>query len=195
GEAGILVARGPSVVTPELGYLGDASDHTHRFTRLDDGDPFYISGDLVQPIATQGPNGEDVTSLKYLDRMERFTKRKELIGHQEIDGVLEEVLAPRAERGPVGFTVEGPLDKHEQPTLVAFVVADQDGVLRSGSGEELKLEDVNAELRRQYSSAYALDEIRVVPGDTLMRDALKVELGHYKKLAQEPHDGVVLKRA
>lgn len=191
GEPGILVARGPSVITPDRGYMGNVGKEPGRFTRLDDGDPFYVSGDLVQPKQVTRPDGTEVTILKYLDRMERFTKRKEMIQHQYIDGVLEDLLAERAERGPVGFTVEGPA-KNDEPTLVAFVVADEDGVLRDKSGKELSIEDINAELRRKYSSLYYLDEVRVVRGNTLMRDALKVELGHYKKLAKEPHDGVVL---
>lgn len=195
GEDGILLVRGPAVVTPELGFMGETPDDA--FTKLD-GKDWFVTGDIVREKVIKDAEGVDHTVIKFIDRASRFSKiNGERVGHNTLEPAIAALLPEPADGGPRVFVVEGPMNEAGQPTLVAYAVPGRDkaGKPTDKNGQPLTYDVVRNALADAFNNdpKFNVAEVRLVKSIELLGTG-KVALSLYKKAGKQPHDGETLKR-
>ena len=195
GEDGIMLVRGPAVVTPELGFMGETPEDA--FTKLD-GKDWFVTGDIVREKVIEDAEGVSHTVVKFIDRASRFSKiNGERIGHNTLEPPIAALLPEPADGGPRVFVVEGPMNDAGQPTLVAYAVPgrDKDGKATDKNGQPLTYEVVRNALADAFNNdpKFNVAEVRLVQSIELLGTG-KVALSLYKKAGKQPHDGETLKR-
>lgn len=195
GENGIMLLRGPTIVTPEQGYMGKAPEDA--FITIN-GVTWYNSGDIVKEKRIADPKGDLVTVVQFVDRASRFSKiNGEIVPHGGLEKVIAHLLPEPSDGGPRVLVVEGPKNESGQPTLLAYAVPGRtkDGKPVDVHGNPLTYDAVRTALSDAFNGdpKFNIAEVRLVKNIELLGTG-KVALSTYKKAAKEPHDGETLKR-
>jgi len=185
GEEGILLVRGPAVMTRREGYLGFVPDDLFRSV---DGKEYYDTGDVVLARDIKNPSGENVEVVEFRGRLSRFSKvGGEMIPHEMIDATISDVIAPM----PSGERTVVTVDAGGKPA--AYVVGDPEtGVVMGRDGKPIDLDTLNTTLRTRHDPKYQISEARVVPKIKLTSQ--KLDLKYYNDQIKKPHDGPALPR-
>ena len=190
GESGLLLVTGPTVVTPEHGYVGKAPDDAFMTF---EGKTYYYTGDIVRDHVI----GDD-TVVQFVDRASRFSKiNGEIVPHGGLESVINTLLPETSDGTPKSIVVEGVANAGGAPTLVAYVVPGKsaDGSPVDVNGAPLTYESVSNALMTAYKgdAKFNVAEIRLAQNIELLGTG-KVNLSLYKKGAKLPYDGQTLVR-
>ena len=194
GEPGILVVRGPAVVTRQQGFMGKVP--SDAFTNVA-GAEYFVTGDIVRTKRINGPDGVDRNVVHFMGRASRFSKiNGERIGHDVVEKPIGAMLPEPRDGGLRAFVVEGVNNAAGQPTLVAYVVPgrDSDGKPIDAEGKPLTYERVRDTLSSTFRGdpKFNVAEVRLVNKIELLGTG-KVALSLYQKAGKLAHDGEVLK--
>ncbi len=194
GEPGILVVRGPAVVTSERGFMGKVP--SDAFATVG-GVEYFVTGDIVRDKVVKDPAGVDRKVVHFMGRASRFSKiNGERIGHDVVEAPIAALMPEPRDGGLRAFVVEGVENSAGQPTLVAYVVPGRDsgGKPVDAEGRSLTYERVRDTLSSTFRGdpKFNVAEVRLVNKIELLGTG-KVALSLYQKAGKLAHDGEVLK--
>lgn len=195
GQDGLLLVRGDTVVTPDDGYIGKVPDDAFVVVN---GVTYYATGDIAREKQVQGPDGVDVTCVKFVDRASRFSKiNGEIVPHGLLENVLKDVLPPTADGTPQCIVVEGNKNANDVPQLIAYGVPGRaaNGTAVDANGAPLTFARVHDAIMDTFKgdAKFALSEVRLVSGIEMLGTG-KMNLAFYKKDAKAGFEGEVLRR-